>query len=164
MMNPDENPSGPESIEDENPDNLVLKKNDDDLTLEEKTKDGALALVSEEKDENQIIDLQPNDTPQLNTDPESKQLSINEEKQKLTKITELLKETATSLTDITTNLSSDEPNIEKAVIDLKTTAEKLQSDKPLEGGKSRRKAYKNKKKNKTKKGGRKSKKNQKNKR
>jgi len=152
-----------ESIEDENRDDSVFKKNDD-LTLEEKTKDGALALVSEEKNENPIIDLQPNDTQQLNTDPESEQLSTKEEHEELTKITELLGETATSLTNITAELKQDNPNIADISKRLLAAAEKLQSENPLKGGKSKRKAYKNKKKNKTKKGGRKSKKNQKNKR
>jgi len=85
-------------------------------------------------------------------------------KEELTKITELLGATVTSLTNITENLSSDVPDIKQAVIELNATAEKLKDDNPFKGGKSRRKAYKNKKKNKTKKGGRKSKKNQKNKR
>ena len=99
----------------------------------------------------------------LNNVLEDKQLSA-EEKQKLTKITGLLEATVTSLTDITADLKSDKPDIEKAVNGLNATAAKLKSENPVQGGKSRRKACKNKKKNKTKKGGRKSKKNQKNKR
>ncbi len=62
------------------------------------------------------------------------------------------------MNDITENLSSDVPDIEQAVNGLNAAAAKLKNENPLKGGKSRRKAYKNKKKNKTKKGGRKSKK------
>jgi hypothetical protein len=107
------------------------------------------------------------DTELTNLNSPDEQVSeklSTEEKLELNKISNLLEETAISLTTITTNLSSYEPDIEQAVNDLKAAAEKLQSENPLKGGKSRRKAYKNKKKNKTKKGGRKSKKNQKNKR
>ena len=165
MAEPNEtNNSGLESIEEE-------KTDDDDsaLTLEE---ENDRTLASEEENPSSPSQdgsqdpSKPDNTDEnlpLNNVLEDKQLSA-EEKQKLTKITGLLEATVTSLTDITADLKSDKPDIEKAVNGLNATAAKLKSENPVQGGKSRRKACKNKKKNKTKKGGRKSKKNQKNKR
>jgi hypothetical protein len=102
------------------------------------------------------------ETQQLNTDPESEQLLINEGKQK--QLIQLIDDTGLKLVKIATSLKYNSISIDEASKQLLATAAKLQDENPLKGGKSRRKAYKNKKKNKTKKGGRKSKKNQKNKR
>jgi hypothetical protein len=114
-----------------------------------------------QNDETQNDGLE-NETLQLNNVSESEQLSTNEEKQK--QLIQLIKDTGGDLIDITANLQEEVINIDEASKRLLDLAAKLKNENPLKGGKSRRKAYKNKKKNKTKKGGRKSKKNQKNKR
>ena len=131
------------------------KTDDSALTLEEKTDDSALAL--EEK-----TDDITGENPLLNTVSGSEIQVLNKEQS--IKISNLLSHSARELSTLGMEMKVGTISVADISKRLLATAEKLKNENPFKGGKSKRKAYKNKKKNKTKKGGRKSKKNQKNKR
>ena len=102
------------------------------------------------------------ENPQLNAASGSEIQVLNKEQS--IKISNLLSHSASELNTLSIMMKTGNLSIADISERLLATAAKLTDENPFKGGKSKRKAYKNKKKNKTKKGGRKSKKNQKNKR